>query len=393
MRYPEYDELYKKVIEASYGSRTLEEVKAMAKADAPILSNTTGFFNAVYGAQVFQQLNTSSTLFGVLPKFPYQRSGFRAQTTRFVDSGVGAAENATIGTGGIETVKPTLVQVNVGIKEQAVAFEFSQRMKLLANTKDDAAFDVANILEAAKQSFIYAIDTDMNQNVTTTASANIESIDRVVSSYSEVHNCTDVDSNDADIYGLDRDMGASWADAYVSHNSATNRPISDAIVRELIANTVKAGANPSTQIWYTGTDTYEQLVSLYQTQMRYAGPEIFKARTNVNDGEAGGINFGMEMGTLYGRPIYVAPAGKVAASGGAGKISNLYLLDIGIDPVYNEPKLGIKVLQAPITIQTNMENYPAHQKLGNKYLLYSAMELECKRFNIQGKARDLEPIA
>jgi hypothetical protein len=75
-----------------------------------------------------------------------------------------------------------------------------------------------------------------------------------------------------------------------------------------------------------------------------------------------------------------------------GNISNLYLLSGQYDPVYKEPVLGMKVLQAPIIAQTTMVNYPVHAKLGNEYLIYSAMELHCSRFNVQGKARDLDVV-
>jgi len=376
--------LYNEMINKNYGgvSRSPEELKALYKTDAPVLSSTTGFWNTVYGASVLQQLNTSSSLFNLLPKFPYQRGGYRAQTTRFKDSGIGVAENAAIP----DSVKPTQAAVAVPIKEHALVIEYSERMRLLANTKDDVGFDVAATLERAKQSFAYAIDADLNTDVTTLASSNIESIDRVVSSYAEVTNCSDLTAGDADIYTMDRDAAATWYDAYVSHNSGTARELTDGIVRDLISNSVSAGANPSTQVWYSGVDTYNKLLSLYESQIRYASA-AFTPKTNVNSGEAGGINYGQEMATLYGRPVFVNPTSKVATN---GTIANLYLLDVGHDPVYGEPYLGIKVLQAPIVAETRMVNYPAHAKLGNEDIIYAAMELECKRFNIQAKARDLK---
>lgn len=382
--------LLNELMERNYGNTPMSpmEVKNLAKVDAPILSTTTGYFNTTFGASVFQQLNTSSALFNLLPKFAYQRGGYRAQTTRFLNSGVGQAQNAALP----DSIKPTQAQITVGIKEHAIKVEYSERQRLLAGTKDDVGFDVASILERAKVSFTYAFDADMNVKVATAASNNVESIDRVCSSYAEVTNCSDVGANNADIYGLDRDAAASFADAYVNHNSNVARPLTQNIVTSLIQNTTAAGANPAGQMWYTGTDTYEQLELLYQTQMRYTNPDSFKAKTNVNNQETAGNNFGMEMATLYGRPIYVAPAGKVALPGNS-VISNLYLLDTSYDSVYNEPYLGLKVLQAPIIAETKLTSFPVHQKLGNEFLIYAAMELECKRFNIQGKARDLDVIA
>lgn len=385
----ENQRLLEQLIEKQYTNvpAGVPEVRDLAKIDAPILSTTTGYYNAVFGASVFQQLNTSSTLFGALPKFQYQRSGYRAQTDRFLNSGAGVGENAAIP----DTLKPILAQITVGVKEHAISLEYSERQRLLASTKDDVGFDVASVLERAKESFIYAIDADMNGDVTTVAGNNIESIDRIVSSYAEVTNCGDLHTHDSDIYGLNRDGGATYADAYVNHNSNSARPLTKKILRDLLANTLSNGANPNTQIWYTGMDTYENIMALEETKLRYSTPtDGYKPGTNVNDGKTAGINFGAEPATLYGRPIFVAPTGKVATN---GNISNLYLLDVGVDSLYNEPKLGIKVLQAPILAETRLATYPVHQKLGNKHVLYMAAELECKRFNVQGKARDLDVVA
>ena len=384
--------LMEELIAENYGGtpRGPEEIRDMAKIDAPILSTTSGFFNTAFGASVFEQLNNSSTLFNLLPKFAYKRGGFRSGETRYIASGIGVAENGAIP----DSVRPTRKQIPVGIKEHAIALEYSERERLLAQTDDDVGFDVAHELELAKNSFVYAFDADLNGNVTTVAGNNVESIDRVVSSYGEVTNCADVNANDSDIYSQDRDAGATVYDAYVNHNSNAAHNLSDKIVRAVVENTVTAGANPKTQTWYTGEDTYAQLIALYGSQMRYTQPHDnpFAAGTKVEgDGKAAGSNFGMEMATLYGRPIYVAPSDKVVAPGNS-VISNLYLLDTGYDKVYNEPILGIKTLQAPIIARTTLREYPAHAKLGNEHVIYAAMELECKRFNIQGKARDLDVV-
>lgn len=384
--------LYERLIQEQYKGvpASPSDVTSVNKADAPILSSTTGFFNPVYGASVMQQLAHDSVLFGMLPKYPYKKRGFRAETTRFVTSGVGVAENAAVP----DSVKNAIAAVDVPIKEHAITVEISERQRLLMEAGDDTAYtDYAGVMESAKRSFSYAYDADINTDVTTVASNNSESIDRVVSSYAEVNNCADVNANDADIYSLDRDAAASWTDAYVNHGSNVTRVLSDTIVRAVMSNTVSNGADPRTQVWYTGADTYEALVGLYGTQNRYAMQFTGPGTSAVSGEPAKGIAYGMEMATLYGRPFFVAPTGKVVANGAAGAgtaISNLYLLDLGTDTIYGEPILGIKTLRAPILAKTGlMDGYPAHAKLGNETIIYAAMELECKNFKRQGKARDL----
>jgi hypothetical protein len=383
--------LYNELINQQYAGITASD---MTKADNPMTTTAPdgGRYNAVFGASVFQQLQTASVLFNRLPKFAYSRAGFRARKTRYLSSAGGSegtinvAENAAVP----DSLASDTGEITVGIKEQAMAVEYSMRMLLLSKTNDDVGFDVANELEYAKQNFAYLINKALNTDVTTVASTNIESIDRIVSSYAEVTNCGDVTANDADIYSQDRDAAASWVDAYTDHNSNTARALSKKIVTDLIANTVKAGADPNSQFFYTGTDTYEQLCLLFDTQVRYVEPPQNGGTNATADGKGVGIGAGRELATLFGRPIYVAPAGEVVAN---GDISNLYLLTDQYDPVYKEPILGIKVLQAPILAESRLVNYPAHAKLGNEHLIYSAMELECKRFNVQGKARDLAVIA
>jgi hypothetical protein len=382
--------LWQKLVDDNYAGAGGAGAMNLAKADAPMLTttDTNGLFNTQFGASIFRQLNESAVLFGALPQYAYSRNGYRAQTTRFLDSGAGQAQNASLP----DTIKPTTATVTVGLNEDAITVEYSERLRLLATKSKDDAADLAALLDRAKGSFVYAIDADMNVAVSTAlAGYNIESIDRVVSSYDELNSCS-VTAQYCDIYGLDRDGGATWADAVVDHNSGTTREIDDSVVQTLMQKTMANGADPKAQFWYTGTDTARQLRSLYQNQLRYNSPaENNPVGASVEDGgKAAGYNFGVEMGTLFGRPLYVAPSGKVAATGTSSPLSNLYLLSTQFDSYYQEPALGIKVLQAPMIAQTMLSTYPAHQKLGNKFVLYAAMQLECKRFNIQGKARDLK---
>lgn len=382
--------LWNELMEKNYGNVTSAD---MAKADNPMTTTAPdgGRYNAVFGAALFQQLQTSSVLMGALTKFAYSRAGYRVRKSRYLTSAGGSAgdiyvsENAAVP----ETQASDTLEVTVGTKEQASTIEVSERMRLLAMKNDDLAMDVAQELEYAKKNFMYMANSHLNTDVTTVASTKMESIDRVVSSYAEVTNCTDLSANDADIYGIDRDAAASWADAYVDHNSGTARSISKKIVTGLVDQTTRAGANPNDQFWYTGSDTWAQLMLLYDSQIRYMDPAATGMTNVTGDGKGQGINLGKEMATLMGRPIYVAPAGDVVAN---GNISNLYLLSSQVDDVYKEPVLGVKVLQAPIIAQTTLVNYPVHAKLGNQYLIYSSMELHCSRFNIQGKARDLDVV-
>ena len=53
---------------------------AFSKSDTDLTTSTTGVYNAVYGANVWYQTNHEGNAFGVLPKYPAQRSGWRVIT-------------------------------------------------------------------------------------------------------------------------------------------------------------------------------------------------------------------------------------------------------------------------------------------------------------------------
>ena len=52
------------------------------KADAPLLSSTAGTYQAIYGRKVWSQLNQEFNAFSILPKRPWERSGWRVITGR-----------------------------------------------------------------------------------------------------------------------------------------------------------------------------------------------------------------------------------------------------------------------------------------------------------------------
>ena len=71
--------------------KTIDELEALyygynrnllRKADAPITTSTVGVFNAIYGAYAWAQLNLEANAFGILPKYPWDKSGWRVITAK-----------------------------------------------------------------------------------------------------------------------------------------------------------------------------------------------------------------------------------------------------------------------------------------------------------------------
>ena len=130
--------------------KTIDELEALyygynrnllRKADAPMLTSTAGVFNAIFGAYAWAQLNMEANAFGVLPKYPWDKSGWRVITAK-ADSITGTCITAFGGTpeGGAiaDTEKPTLAELEVRPKTAQLPFSASEVMEWLStHSKDD----------------------------------------------------------------------------------------------------------------------------------------------------------------------------------------------------------------------------------------------------------------
>ena len=96
--------------------------KDVAKTDAPVLTSTSGVYNPVFGAQAFSQLNNEANAFGILPKYPWQKSGWRVITA---DAGTTAAGGVAESGAMPDSIKPTFVEVSTKPKQVVHTFQVS----------------------------------------------------------------------------------------------------------------------------------------------------------------------------------------------------------------------------------------------------------------------------
>jgi hypothetical protein len=121
-----------------YGSGVGEVMK-----DAPVLTSTTGVYNAVYGQLVWSLVNQEANVFGLLPKTPWRKSGWRLMTAAATSSGYGGVSEG----GNIPaTIKPSWVEVSNTLKTVAHAFDVSEVEEYLSD-KDDAIGDMEYMRE------------------------------------------------------------------------------------------------------------------------------------------------------------------------------------------------------------------------------------------------------
>lgn len=367
----------------------------MIKSDAPVLTSTTGVYNAVYGAQAWVQLNMEANTLGVLPKFPWNRSGWRVITARTASLPYGGrAETATLP----ETVKPTFAEVSTKPKLSAVTFEVGEIQEYLATQGGDDAFaamsDMRTYMSVEHKE---DINVQLNTQNGTLAANNNDSVDRVVGSYNEITNDVENDQSttyttgDLDIYSQDRDATASWADAYVgiSSTSGTVRSLTDSLLNSLLQNTLTNGANPKGQIIQTGYDAWSTINQLYDPQVRYNLIGTAQVQPGVNGIKTmEGTEVGLQVATLFNKPI-ILTKDTVAETGG---ISRVYMLDLSNPEGFDLPRLCYKVAKPSQYFEAgiNQGNPFSVDKFSTKGMYRTMGEIICTFFAVQGKIRDLK---
>lgn len=354
--------------------------KYLQKSDAPVLSTTTGVYNAVYGANAWRQLNTEANAFGLLQKVAFNRSGWRVVTAR--------GNVITTPTGGIEecgalpeTKKPTFAELSAKPKEVVHTFDVSTKQEFLAKvSNDDAIGDLEYLKQYWAVEHAEHINAMLLQDLDTLAGNNMESIDRVVASNSEITGGHG-GAGDADIYSQDRDAAASWVDAYVNHNSGTDRAVTDPLIRTTLANQAVNGGKASFIL--TGHDQAANLAGLYGDQARYMNPMgAGKVKVGINGVETSeGSEVGLNVSTLYGIPVM--KDARVAKD----TSSRIYFLDASNPEGFEYSRLHIAVAQPTSYYETR--DIFVTDKLASEGAYYTSAELRCTFFAAQAKLMDL----
>ena len=351
-----------------------------------LTTGDTAYFNTMYGASVFNQLNTKSEIFKLFRKEGWTQSGWRVLTARTVTgSNTGVAEGGAFGTADV----PDLAEVSATIKEIVSPYTVSTRASILAEA-DDGVKGLATFLRAqAAEAHSYWIDAMLTTDYAAGAAGNnFETLTRVASNAAQVSAVGDVVAADVDIYDLGaRGDGATWADAYVDDNGTTNRLLTLTLLDAAIQSAIENGASYDNLIILTG---HQQLTEL--KQLITAGSSNATWRMTMESqapkGTNGvtsepGMNLDGRMGYYDSIPIYASQHMATAMSnqsGGTGTaMGPLLLLDM--------EHLYMKIA-APTTFLAQ-EDLANVQALKRNYAFMTAGELICTKFASQGLIRDI----
>lgn len=358
------------------------------KVDAPVLTTTAGVFNTIFGQFVWSLLNQEANVFGVLPKTPWDRSGWRLKTVRAgTDATGGIGEAGTIP----DSVKPTFVEVTNTLKTIAHTLEVSESQQYLFDKDDTAAS-----LEFMRQDAGIRHKEQMNQMLLVDVEAeasgaganyagtnNLESLDRVISNGSEEDAFGGSFTTFYDIFGLDRDTGTTF-DSFVDHNSGTDRSMTDLLLRTMIWTIKQNGGN--TTVLVTGFDTFRTILGLYADQVRYntIGETAVSVGVNGIQTEKG-FDTGMKISSVYGLPMIMSKDMITDT------ISRIFALDTSDPESSGEPRLGISIAKPTQYFESGVDAgdpFPI-DKFSTQGVYRTMGEVRCTTLQAQGKIRDL----
>ena len=368
-------------VNAYYGGTLgISKRYGIKKADDPLTTADTTYFNTMYGAAVYNNLNTKSEIFKLLRKEGWTQSGWRVLTARGTTTS-GAPEGGTFGATGneVEGDVPDLVEVNATMKEVVTPWDVSTRAEMLAEADDGVKGLSAFLRREQAEAHTYYIDSQLTTDSDTPAGDDFESLDRIPWTDAANTAVSNSAATDADVWGastgVDR-SAVSWADGYVNHNSGTDRALTTAMLDAAIQNALENGVNYDDLLLLTGHDTMQDIKQLLNASStstwRYdLGPMGQSAQNGVSSET--GMNLDSRVGYYDSIPIYVSQHIPKDVT------SRVYLLDMA--------NLYFK-LAAPTTYVSN-EDLGITKKLAKDFAFITAGELICTKFKTQGMIRDL----
>ena len=398
--------------------RTIDELEALyygynrnlvRKADAPITTSTAGVFNAIYGAYAWAQLNLEANAFGILPKNPWDKSGWRLITAK--PSLTTTNANTVLGgtaEGGLiaETAKPTLEEVDIRPKTAQLAFSASEVMEWLAtHSKDDIWGGLGSLrlyMAVQHKEFLNRMLLADVESQAAGAAADysgtydFESLDRIISADAEEDSLGGSYNGWYDPWNkIDRDTATTYDSTVESASGTigTNGVLTDDTLRTFLRKIRKAsGKDPS--VFLGSHEVYSEIQGLYMPSVRVANPygEAL-VQIDVNGIQTfKGTGVGIHVDSVYGIP-FIPTKDAPSNSSDSSEVGRLFALDISDAEGYGYPRLGIQIA-IPTEYYEATRRSPAYPFVNNAFVekgVFRTMgETVCRHFKSQGKIRDIK---
>lgn len=373
-------------VNAYYGGTLgISKRYGIKKSATELTTADADYFNVMFGASVFNQLNTRSEVFKLLDKEGWTQSGWRVMYQRHANT-AGQAEGGTLGTAD----QPELKEMSATIKEVSTRWDTTTRAELLADADDGIKGLAAFLRKENGEAHAFYLDKQLLASVNTSDAAtvaqddsnnNLESIDKMTTSTAAVAADSDIPNHIEDMYLVDRGAAGytEWmqpAATVQGDTPGTAEALTIDKLDTLIRSSLENGANYQDLFFLTGHDTLYTLKSKLTVLSSSLGQFDIRAQAAASlNGVAGegGLNFDTRVGYYDGIPIYVS---QHVTKDTASKI---YLLD--------RTAMALRIA-APTTYIAS-ENLVTTNALKKQFAFITAGELIVKRFNTSGKITDL----
>ena len=385
---------------------------------ASFVSGDANRNQTVFGQVLWQQVNVSTPLYGLLPKIPADSAPNNVNSPRPVSfrAVFNPPSMSSQSEGGAWDTPVTFDtrEVEAQPKHSTIRFENTLLQELYAEIQDGVPFE--NLTQIGEEYFRRSFETDGIARAVESSNASgtqyssqteLVELDRVVASADEEANASDTGGNnyadgDLDVYGIDRsatgaggDNEANWADAVVDHNSGTDRQLTRDVLNSTIGSLEDNGTRRENLVMYTGRDSARVLSELRDAQFRHdagsAGSRAMGDRGQDEGETRWGVEFNTQISHWDGIPVVVGP------NVPSDSLSRIFLLDLTTqqDPTTGEevPKMGIETY-IPMFTETagigESTNTLALGSLNNQVGLGITHETKCIRPGHMGKLRDLQ---
>jgi len=333
------------------------------------------FWEPLFGAKAWSWLNEEANIFAILPKEPWSKSGWRIITTRAHSTSGGIATTSQASLPTAQSI--TFYQMYALPKSMAHMFDIGEMTQFLSSV-DDAIELLPVYREQTGKDHAFCINYQLGLRMETSAASNdIESIDRIVSSQSEIQNNSDISDAESNMYssGYNLNSATTW-DSQVNHNDSTDRDLTLTLIDTVLQTVWDAGGQP--KVLLTGTESLMRWQQLLEAERRFMNTARIVPTFGGVKGLAPGVEAGFMVATYHGIPILTSQH-----CPDHDTIESIYYLDtdflkaaIAKPTVYSETGAGKDFLT------TGYFSY--------KGMYETSLELRAYRFNTHGKLTDLK---
>ncbi len=410
-----------------YQLTTIDELEALhygwnrnflQKADVRLQTCTTGTFNAVFGAYAWAQLNLEANAFGILPKYPWDKSGWRVITAKADCITENCANcNVTVlgGTpeGGLiaDALVPTFAEIDIKPRTVQYPIAVSEVMEWLAtHSKDDIWGGLGSLRLFGAVQHKELLNRMLLADIEDAAACECgvcggtddwESLDRIISAFAEetviscgggsrTYNPWQPDTN-----VVDRDTASPAFDSTVispSGTIGTNGVLTDDTLRTFL-RTIRVQAGKDPNVFLGSHEVYSEVQGLYMPSVRIANPygEAL-VQIDVNGIQTfKGTGVGIHVDSIYGVP-FIPTKDAPSDTCDANEIGRLFALDTSDAEGYGYPRLGI-MINIPTEYYEATRRTPGYPYITGRFAeegLFRTMgQTVCRHFRSQGKIRDI----